>query len=390
MPRYNRKQKAIREIKESCKNFDEDLDQKIFDLEELALFDDRDTEIYNDMIDRYSLFIDHNKVEEDIVEDIISYKYLYKGKNAIPKLVTKENKLEFLENIGEDGFLKEIRMSKTSFNKLYNMVKDHAFYQSPATSKQIDVKLQLAIILEQLRSSGNDAAFSRIARRSGVGKGSIRNFILRFFSVMMSMEEDFIFWSLEFEKQTIMKENEKPLGFPNLIGFLDGLYCGNILADCDHNRKIRYLSTGYFGSSRDMRAIIKSSLRTNSERYFSKEQYVLADSRYKATNYVVPVCKKPRNQPMHKSNEKFNVYIAMMHVKIEYAFGILKERFYSLKSIPVQIKSEDDIRLVNSWIQACIILNNFLMDQVDDMMTIRIKSKWEALEFEEMRRLEEE
>lgn len=63
----------------------------------------------------------------------------------------------------------------------------------------------------------------------------------------------------------------------------------------------------------------------------------------------------------------------MMRIKIEHVFGILKSRFRSLKGIPIRIKGPKDLHLVNCWIHVCVILNDFLLDQNDDELTIKIK-----------------
>ncbi|OAD68786.1 hypothetical protein PHYBLDRAFT_173201 [Phycomyces blakesleeanus NRRL 1555(-)] len=80
-------------------------------------------------------------------------------------------------------------MFKSSFNKLYEIIKDHSLYKSPKGHKQTDVKLQLALVLERLGSDGNAVSYSRLAQRSGVGEGSVLNFTVRFFKTddMMTM-----------------------------------------------------------------------------------------------------------------------------------------------------------------------------------------------------------
>lgn len=70
----------------------------------------------------------------------------------------------------------------------------------------------------------------------------------------------------------------------------------------------------------------------------------------------------------------------MMRIKIEHAFGILKSKFRSLRGIPIHIKGPKDLHLVNIWIRVCVILNNFLLDQDDDLLTIKMKDIWEQEE----------
>ncbi|OAD73948.1 hypothetical protein PHYBLDRAFT_145413 [Phycomyces blakesleeanus NRRL 1555(-)] len=101
------------------------------------------------------------------------------------------------------------------------------------------------------------------------------------------------------------------------------------------------MSTGFFGSSHDICTLSECELGKFPEQFFSDDEYVLADA----------------------ADQEFNTKISSMQVKIEHAFGILKERFYSLKSIPV-----------------CVALNNFLMCQDDDKWSQEAKHRWEDRE----------
>lgn len=225
------------------------------------------------------------------------------------------------------------------------------------------------------------------------------------------MTKEYLYWSSNFEREEIAAESERLLGFPNLVGFIDGSqfdlafaptwkrdefwnrkggYSMNTIAICDNNKRIRYISSGYFGSSHDMRVLNESHLGKEPEYFFSGEQYVLGDGGFKALNYLVPIRKKPRGQPMSKADEKFNTYISMMRIKIEHAFGILKNRFYSLKSIPIKIKGEYDATRVTYWIRVCIILNNFLMSQEDDNLTVGLKAIWDEKEKKTLKKLQDE
>ncbi|KAG2231573.1 hypothetical protein INT48_002989 [Thamnidium elegans] len=140
-----------------------------------------------------------------------------------------------------------------------------------------DVRLQIAILsIEKQDSNGNRVSYNRLARRSSVGTYSI-----------------------------------------------------NSITVCDGKKRIRYISTGYFGSSHDMRALSESRLGPNPEGSFSGDQYVLGDGGYKAYNYL--------------AIEKFNTYIAIMRIEIEHAFGILK-------NIPLRIRSDQDIAFASGRI----------------------------------------
>ncbi|OAD68703.1 hypothetical protein PHYBLDRAFT_173121 [Phycomyces blakesleeanus NRRL 1555(-)] len=94
-------------------------------------------------------------VVKDLEQNLQANRYLHKGDNTLPKLKSKEEKLAFLEDLDADGFKEEIRMFKSSFNKLYKIIKDCSLYKSLKGHKQTDVKLQLALVLERLGSDEN-------------------------------------------------------------------------------------------------------------------------------------------------------------------------------------------------------------------------------------------
>lgn len=227
--------------------------------------------------------------------------------------------------------------------------------------------------------------------------GSIQNFTTRFFKVILSMEDQFTYWPTTEEKELIKSVNKAYLGFPDCIGFIDGthifleeaptwrrdeFYCRKggysiqTMAICDHRRRIRYVETGYFGSSHDMRVLNESDLGQNPSKYCVDDEYVLGDGGYSASRYLVPVSKKPKNGVTGDEDQQFNTYISQMRIKIEHAFGILKSRFQSLKQLRLKVESKEDIKYASAWIRVCIALNNFLINRNDDSLTAKLEKKF--------------
>lgn len=82
----------------------------------------------------------------------------------------------------------------------------------------------------------------------------------------------------------------------------------------------------------------------------------------------------------------------MMRIKIEHAFGILKERFCSLKSLPIKydkVTGKYDQQRTNDWIRTCVIVNNFLMDRNNDPFTVKLNERWKKKEERKLARLNE-
>lgn len=99
-----------------------------------------------------------------------SRRYLLKRTHNKPKLVTAQRRVDFLDEIDDDDFREEVRMSKPSFNKLVDMVKVHHLYQYIGGRPQYDIRLQVSVVLERLGTDGNGASHGRLARRCGVGR----------------------------------------------------------------------------------------------------------------------------------------------------------------------------------------------------------------------------
>ena len=102
----------------------------------------------------------------------------------------------------------------------------------------------------------------------------------------------------------------------------------------------------------------------------SDDEYLLADKAYEIDKYLTTPYKMPiARRPSHKA---FNRAHSVERVKIEHAFGVLKARWPSLKSLWIRICDDvvrDHLRVAN-WIMACLVLHNFLSlrDEEDDWL----------------------
>lgn len=86
------------------------------------------------------------------------------------KTSTQAEKLLFLDKIDDEGPLEELRMSRESFEKLIELIKDNHVYNS-SDHPQVDIRLQVAVVLEKLGCDGNGVSLNRPARKYGIGSG---------------------------------------------------------------------------------------------------------------------------------------------------------------------------------------------------------------------------
>ena len=142
-----------------------------------------------------------------------------------------------------------------------------------------------------------------------------------------------------------------------------------IQAVCDHKLKIRHLLIGYPGSVHDARMYANSDLSQKSENYFSDAQWLAGDSAYRLTDTVLTPYRKNSTFRTYKQRQTFNKYFSSYRVRIENCFGILKEKFSSLKELRIRIHDTISHQYACSWILTCCVLHNIILPTLeqDDM-----------------------
>ena len=72
-----------------------------------------------------------------------------------------------------------------------------------------------------------------------------------------------------------------------------------------------------------------------------------------------------------KPNHTFNFHFSQICIRSEYTIGYLKGRFQCLKEPCLQVLNEQDLAYVTLWINTCIILHAFCLDQ-----ELEIEADW--------------
>jgi DDE superfamily endonuclease len=123
---------------------------------------------------------------------------------------------------------------------------------------------------------------------------------------ILAHEGEFVRWPTQEERREISDRIHADSGFPDCIGFADGTlfplatkpmlngedwfnkrkrqYAIATLVVCDHDKRIRYLYTGWPGSVHDQRIYTNTDIAQQSEAFFSPGQYLLADTGYAPTH----------------------------------------------------------------------------------------------------------
>ncbi|XP_039948356.1 protein ANTAGONIST OF LIKE HETEROCHROMATIN PROTEIN 1-like [Bactrocera tryoni] len=233
----------------------------------------------------------------------------------------------------------------------------------------------------QNSAAGDGQSVRKVASLFGVGDGgTIKNVTQRIFIAILRLKNEFLYWPNERERLEIVSATSKEM--PGCVGYIDGSeiklaeapvmqheiyysrkrqYSVKLQAICDYKLRIRQVTIGYPGSVHDAKIFSNCSLAKHPERFLSTSQWVAGDSAYPLKPYLITPFRQ--NSVEHRKEERdlINAYFSKYRVRIENCFGLLKEKFGSLKELKFRMLSTSNKKECNDWIMACCILHNMLI-----------------------------
>lgn len=314
---------------------------------------------------------------EELLELIYSQRYL-EPRVLVPK--SREWAERVLPNHDDRRFRRTLRMSRSSFHFVLENIQSHRVFLKKKGS-QLPVEIQLQISLYRFGRFGNGASVADVAERFGVSEGVVIKSTRRVVKAIISLEDVYLSWFTASEAANMKKRILVESGFRNCLGFLDGttivladkpvdngevyysrkcVYGLNCQIVSDLDRRIRFFFLGYPASVHDSRCIKESRFCTKPEEYFNPGEYVLADSAYTLSEYILTSFKKPAS--LNPENADFNQILSSMRVCVEHCIGILKNRFESLKGMRHRIRDKKSAKEVVEWAKACAILHNMILE----------------------------
>jgi DDE superfamily endonuclease len=132
---------------------------------------------------------------------------------------------------------------------------------------------------------------------------------------------------------------------------------------CDHKKRIIQYLAGFPGSAHDNRVFKATALAMDPGSHLAENQYVVGDSAFENSWYMVSAFKKLPNSQLPQEEEKFNTKLSRLLILSEHCIGILKGRFPWLRHIRLIITEDDhSLRKVLQLVDATIILHNMLIE----------------------------
>ena len=121
-------------------------------------------------------------------------------------------------------------------------------------------------------------------------------------------------------------------------------YSLTIMVINDDRRKIRAYFSGYPGCSHDNRVWKAMDQCQRPELYFSDVEYLLCDTAFEPSNYVIPAYKAQPGFVQDQDEQKFNTCLASPRVISEHVMGVWKGRFPWLRKIRILVTGKKKYR----------------------------------------------
>jgi len=95
----------------------------------------------------------------------------------------------------DDEFLSKYRMSRDSFYRVHDLIKDHPVFLSKGKKKQAPVLHQLMVFLKYIGTEGNGASNSNQRQTFGISYGSATNYSRKRVTIAIrSFSKEYVYW----------------------------------------------------------------------------------------------------------------------------------------------------------------------------------------------------
>jgi DDE superfamily endonuclease len=327
-----------------------------------------------------------------LADNLANSRYLIpRSVGSAGRLPIDDTITEFL-NFPESSFLVNFRMKPESFWALVELLEqrggeDYWHQRSVGTvggGTGRPVFQQVAAALYVLGSAGTSLERTRMTLN--IGKGTIQSYLWRTVNLLAVLSREYIRWpAADLRRQQRAQQANDVFG--NCVGYLDGseiplrdrplkdpeayfsrkkVYGFNLQAICNQKGEFTYAYAGCTASTHDSTAFKASSFYQQRQELMNNDEYILTDKAYQLDKHIITPYKQPiARQPSYKA---FNKAHSKQRIRIEHAFGVLKARWSSLRSLPIRIRDDvqkDHTRVIR-WTMACLVLHNFLSLRGED------------------------
>ncbi|KAG2211749.1 hypothetical protein INT46_010610 [Mucor plumbeus] len=123
--------------------------------------------------------------------------------------------VKFVENFmkqEEVKFRREFRMSKKSFDALFNAIKNDNVFVTRSGHPQRHTKSQMIVALTRLGRYGNGQSSKRLSKNFDISRGSVDLYLQRFMVAISGIASKYLHWPSRREKMEIVTKHKKEYG----------------------------------------------------------------------------------------------------------------------------------------------------------------------------------
>ena len=247
-----------------------------------------------------------------------------------------------LPNLSDDRFRSLLRMNRFSFDHVLGLIRNDPVFFNKSRVPQASVEHQLKYALFRMGHDGSASGFLPTATMWGISEGHVFNCTKRAIEALCRLKNDFVQWpSARARIRGSLTNNQRQDGFIGVVGKVDGTdvlhtkpggkyegelffnrkkrYAMDLCAVCDSNKRFIYFLSGWPNSQHDQRIFAAGDLCRNPAFYFSPGQYLLGDSAYTNSTYLVTPYKAPHTGD--PDIRRFNKRLSRIRIDIEHAIS---------------------------------------------------------------------
>ena len=346
-------------------------------------------ELHNLFLVKFATATSSNQFDEAIdylilTEDLKKQRYL-----ASRLFVFKFNwSSSILSTLSKNRFRSFVRVHRFSLNQIADLIRDDFVFINNVKIAQTLVENQLKYTLYRLEHDDNVSGFLFTSILWRVSEKHVFDCIKRVIEALCRLKNRFVKWPNERNRtRESLINNKRQYEFIEVVDKVNGTdialsikskdkyddelffnrkkrYALNLYAVCDFNKRINYSLTEWSNSQHDQRIFATDDLHKTSTTFFSEDQYVLEDSVYINSIYLMTLYKTSHIRD--SEIRRFNRRLSRVRIDIEHTFDILKDRWKSLIGLRLRVRNKRSYIYAIRWITACVILHNILLNMKDD------------------------
>jgi hypothetical protein len=290
-------------------------------------------------------------------------------------LTVANNQFKNVEASGNLAWYREhLRVTRSSFDQIVALIKEKHSKKSYWNEKH-DFRAQVAAALHYLTHESGAAATGSVF---GMSQSSVHRYVDQFIAAALKWKEIVIkFPTTENEWEKISAGFESICGMPFVVGAIDGTlveiarpyefhgwYCRkfypalNVQGVVDDRKRFMHISC--FSGSHNDKSMFNLSSFSSEIKNTPKGYFFIGDAGYKLTEQLLTPY--PYSSTISEKELKYNYIHSRTRMKVESAYGQLKEKFRIFQCRLLH-KSPEKMAEV---IVTCAIVHNWLISMEDE------------------------